>query len=84
MWEAIKQWYVDALILIAPRGELEFHIHTDASNLIINVMLAQNPSRKCNQLIVYEFQLLKNVEKNYTTIEREVLAMVYAFHKYRH
>ncbi len=28
MWEAIKQWYVDALILIAPRWDLEFHVKT--------------------------------------------------------
>jgi hypothetical protein len=55
VWEAIKQWYVDALILIAPRGDLEFHVHTNASNLTINIMLAQNPTRKCNQPIVCMF-----------------------------
>ncbi len=71
---------MDVSILITPKGDLEFHVHIDVSNLAINIMLVQNPSGKCNQPIVYALQLLKNVEKNYTRIEREVL--VYAFHKY--
>jgi len=44
-WEAIRQ-YVDALILVKPRWDLEFHVHIDVSNLIINDMLAQNLARK--------------------------------------
>ncbi len=75
---------MDAPILIAPRWDLEFHVHIDVSNLMVGVMLAQNPIRKCNQFIAYMFQLLNNVKKNYTTIEREALAMVYALHKYCH
>jgi hypothetical protein len=47
-------------------------------------MLAQNLTKKCDQPITYAFRLLNNVEKNYTTIERETLAMVYVLHKFRH
>jgi hypothetical protein len=47
-------------------------------------MLGQNPTKKCDKPIVYMFQLLNNAKKNYTTTEREALAMVYAFHKYHH
>jgi hypothetical protein len=47
-------------------------------------MLAQNPTRKCNQPITYAFQLLNNAEKAYTTTEKEALTMVYALHKYCH
>jgi hypothetical protein len=75
---------VDAQILIAPRWDLEFHVHVDASNLVVDAMLAQNPTRKCDQPITYTSWLLNNVEKNYTTIEREALAMVYVLHKYHH
>ncbi len=66
-WEAIKQQYLDALILVAPKWDMEFHIHTYASNLVIGVMLAQNPTKKCDQPIVYTSKFLNNVEKNYTT-----------------
>ncbi len=41
-WEAIKQRYIDAPILIAPFWDLEFRVHMDASHLAINAMLAQN------------------------------------------
>jgi hypothetical protein len=84
VWEAIKQQYVDAPILIAPRWDLEFHIHTNASNLAVGAMLVQNPIRKCNQPIAYKYQLLNYAKKNYTTTKREALAMVYVLHKYRH
>ncbi len=33
---------------------------------------------------MYAFRLLNLAKRNYTTIEREALAMVYALHKFRH
>jgi hypothetical protein len=33
---------------------------------------------------MYSSKLLNSTERNYTTIEREALAMVYALHKFRH
>ncbi len=80
----LKQRYLDAPILIAPKWDMEFHVHTDASNLAIEVMLIQNPTRKCDQSIAYASILLNNVEKNYTTIKREAFAMVYALHRFKH
>ncbi len=44
-------------------------------------MLAQNPIRKCDQLITYASCLLNNIKKNYTTIKKEALAMVLCFAK---
>jgi hypothetical protein len=70
--------------MIAPRWDLEFHIHTDASNLGFGAMLPLNPTRKCDQPIVCTSQLLNNAKKNYTTPKREALAMVYVLHKYHH
>ncbi len=42
---------VDGPILVAPKWDLNFHIHIDASNLVVDVMLVQNPTGKCDQLI---------------------------------
>jgi hypothetical protein len=47
-------------------------------------MLAQNPTSKYDQPIVYAFRLLNKIEKNYITIDREALAMVYALQKFKH
>jgi len=44
-------------------------------------MLVQIPIGKCDQPIVYAFQLLNNGER---TIEKEALMTVYALRKYHH
>ena len=80
----IKQRYVNAPSLIAVDWKLEFHIHTDASHLEVRTMLAQNPTGKIDQPIVYASRLLSRAEKNYTTSEREAHAMVYAIKNFRH
>ena len=46
-WKKIKEQYQNVPILIAPRWDLEFDMHTDASNIAVGVMLDQNPTRKC-------------------------------------
>jgi len=40
-WETIKNRYMDAPILLAPSWDMEVHVHN--SNLVVGVMLAQNP-----------------------------------------
>jgi hypothetical protein len=47
-------------------------------------MLAQILTWKHDQPIVYASTLLNSVEKNYSTIKREALAMEFALHKFRH
>jgi len=43
-----------------------------------------NITRKNDQPVVYASKLLNNVEQNYSTTEREALAMVFALYKFRH
>ena len=83
-YQYIKTRYQNAPILIGVDWKLEFHIHTDASNIAVGAMLAQNPTGETNQPIAYALRLLNKVEKNYTTTEKEALAMVYAVNKFRH
>ena len=47
-------------------------------------MLARNPTGKTDQPIAYASRLLSKAEKNYTTTEKEALAMVYAVNKFCH
>jgi hypothetical protein len=47
-------------------------------------MLAQNPTGKYDQPIVYASRLFNKTKQNYITIEKEALAMVYALHKFEH
>ncbi len=57
-------------------------MHTNASLLDVGAMLAQNLIGKHDQPIVYASTLLN--KRNYSTIECEALAMVFALHKFRH
>ncbi len=79
-WELIKQMYLEASILISPN----WHVHVNASLLIVGAMLSQNLTGNNDQPIMYASRLLNKVEHNYSTIEREVLAMVFALHKFKH
>jgi hypothetical protein len=42
-------------------------VHTNASLLVVVVMLAQNPTSKYDQLIVYAFRLLNKAKHNCIT-----------------
>ncbi len=70
-WELNKQKYIEALILISPNQQVEFHVHTIASLLAMGVMLFHNVARKSDQPIVYAFKLLNKTKKIYSTIERK-------------
>ena len=83
-YQYIKTQYQNASIFIGVDWKLEFHVHTDASDIAVGAMLAQNPTGKTDQPIAYASRLLSKAEKNYTTIEKEALAMVYAVNKFRH
>ena len=83
-YQYIKTRYQNAPILIGVDWKLEFHVHTDASDIAVGAMLAQNPTGKTNQPIAYASRLLSKAEKNYTTTEKEALAMVYVVNKFCH
>jgi hypothetical protein len=44
---------MEASILIPPNWQLEFHVHTYASLLIVGAMLTQNPIGKYDQPIFF-------------------------------
>jgi hypothetical protein len=55
---------MDALILIAPRWDLEFHICTYASHMVVGDMWIQNLIGKCDQLISCAFHLSIMMRRN--------------------
>jgi hypothetical protein len=67
-----------------PRWDLEFHVHSDASNVAVGAMVAQKPLGKYNQPIYYATRLVNFAEHNYTMTKKEALVMVFALNKYRH
>jgi hypothetical protein len=56
----------------------------DASYVALGVVLAQLGEEYLDHPIVFSSRKLLTMEQNYTTTEREGLAMVYALHNFRH
>ncbi len=70
------------LVSIVPNWKLEFHMHIDVSNFALTTMLGQNSDNMIDCPIYYVSWLMSSIKKNYTTTEKEALAMVYAIKKF--
>ena len=73
-----------APILVFPYWTKEFHVHVDASSIALGVVLAQPGEGDIDHPISFSSRKLLSVENNYTTTEREGLAMVYALKNFQH
>jgi hypothetical protein len=83
-FEEVKKRLTTTPILITPNWSMDFHVHCDASNIAIGAVLAQNIHGDRDSPIHYASRLLNSAEKNYSTTEREALAMIYSVGKFRH
>jgi hypothetical protein len=73
-----------APILVFPKWDVEFHVHVDASCIALGAVLTQEGGEGLDHPIAFASRRLSKAEKNYSTTEREGLAMVYALQKYGH
>nr|GEU71367.1 reverse transcriptase domain-containing protein [Tanacetum cinerariifolium] len=71
-----------APILIAPNWDLPFELMCDASDFAIGAVLGKRHEKHFRP-IHYARKTMTDVESNYTAIEKEMLAVVYAFEKFR-
>nr|GEV80438.1 DNA-directed DNA polymerase [Tanacetum cinerariifolium] len=78
----LKRKLTEAPILIAPDWDMPFELMYDASDFAIGVVLGQR-QEKHFRLIHYASKTMTEAESNYTTTEKEMLAVVYAFEKFR-
>nr|GEW81609.1 reverse transcriptase domain-containing protein [Tanacetum cinerariifolium] len=72
----------EAPILIAPNWDQPFEIMCDASDYAIGDVLEQRVEKHFRP-IHYASKTMTQSEANYTTTEKEMLAVVYAFEKFR-
>jgi hypothetical protein len=71
-------------ILVFLDWSKEFHVHVDASSISLGVVLMQTGEGYIDHLLSFSRRKLSTTEINYTTTEREGLAMVYALYKFCH
>nr|GEU58257.1 reverse transcriptase domain-containing protein [Tanacetum cinerariifolium] len=72
----------EAPILISPDWDLPFELMCDASDFAIGAVLGQRKTKHF-QPIHYASKIMTDAQAHYTTTEKELLAVVYAFEKFR-
>nr|GFA10794.1 reverse transcriptase domain-containing protein [Tanacetum cinerariifolium] len=81
-FQMLKKKLTKAPILIAPNWDLPFELMCDASDFAICAVLGQRHEKHFRP-IHYASKTMTDAESNYTTTEKEMLAMVYAFENFR-
>ena len=71
-----------ALIVQAPNWQFPFEVMCDASDLTIGAVLGQREGGK-PYVVYYASKTLNEAQRNYTTTEKELLAVVYALDKFQ-
>jgi hypothetical protein len=75
---------VTAPILVFLDWSKEFHVHVDVSSIALGAVITERGAIYIDHPIAFASRKISTSEMNYTTTEREGLAMVYALHKFRH
>ncbi|XP_075521338.1 uncharacterized protein LOC142554562 [Primulina tabacum] len=81
-FEKIKMALVTASIMIVPDWKEPFELMCDASDYVVGAVLGQRRENMF-RAIFYASRTIDAAQQNYTTTEKEMLAVVYAFDKFR-
>nr|GEV95499.1 reverse transcriptase domain-containing protein [Tanacetum cinerariifolium] len=79
-FRTLKEKLTEAPILIAPNWDQPFELMCDASDYAIGAVLGQRVEKHFRP---HASKTMNQAETNYTTTEKEMLAVVYAFEKFR-
>ncbi|XP_070023444.1 uncharacterized protein [Nicotiana sylvestris] len=81
-FEELKKRLVFAPIIVAPDCEQPFELMCDASDYAVRAVLGQRKDKVMHP-IYYASRTLSGARLNYTVTEKEMLAVVFAFDKFR-
>ncbi|KAL4284010.1 hypothetical protein GQ457_16G015110 [Hibiscus cannabinus] len=82
VFNLLKHKLVTAPIVEPPDWKLPFELMCDASDYAVGAVLGQRKG-KIFHPIYYASKTLNDAQVNYTTIEKEMLAVIFAFDKFR-
>lgn len=83
-FDTLKRFLTSSPVLGHPNFDLHFIVYTDASETGIGAVLTQQTGPGCEEVLAYASRTLNNAERNYTTTERESLAVVWALEKWQY
>ena len=81
-FKELKSHLTTTPIIRAPNWKLPFEVMCDASDLDVGAVLRQREYGK-PYVVYYASKTLNEARRNYTTIEKELLAVVYALYIFR-
>ena len=81
-FKRLKSLLTTAPIVRPPNWSLPFELMCDASHYAVRVVLGQREDGK-PYVVYYASKTLNDAQKNYTTTEKELLAVVFALDKFR-
>ena len=82
-FDHIKKMLVSSPTLRYPNFEREFIVMTDASNVGLGAVLSQVDDNKVEYAISYASRALSAEERNYSTTEKECLAVLFSIKTFR-
>ncbi|GJR58092.1 reverse transcriptase domain-containing protein [Tanacetum coccineum] len=80
-WHFLKKKLTTAPMIIAPDWNIDFELMCDASDYDVGAVLGQRIDKKF-QPIYYASKTINDAQEHYTTTEKELVAVVYAFDKF--
>lgn len=78
----VKEKLISTAMTVAPDFTLQFELMCDADDYVVEVVLCRRQD-KVLHVIYYASKILIDTQLNYATIKNELLAIVYAFDKFR-
>ncbi|CAN6723973.1 unnamed protein product [Malus baccata var. baccata] len=81
-FKQLKEKLTSALIIVPPDWSLPFELMCDASDHALGVVLGQRKDKQPH-VIYYASWTLNDAQLNYSTTEKELLAVVFALDKFR-
>ncbi|CAJ2672314.1 unnamed protein product [Trifolium pratense] len=81
-FNCLKTKLVTAPVIVVPQWDLPFELMCDASDYAVGAVLGQHHN-KLFHVIYYSSKVLNENQINYTTTEKELLAVVFALEKFR-
>ena len=81
-FDTLKKALISAPIIQSPDWSIPFELMCDASDYAVGAVLGQKKNKEPS-VVYYASKTLNDAQRNYTTTEKEMLAVVFALEKFR-